>query len=1340
MSLSPTTYLSSFRDTLKTTFERDSDIKKTTSDALGSILSSRVLDASQISSFGIGIGLAFLGQYLATKKRGSRAARVIAKILGADVDAINRDFVLAKLKDKKYLESIREKILNVIKTKSIDEFAASLDPPLSPGEAWTRQIKDVILDAEIIDTVSQASNQISSLLPAIHREALRFRTAIDEQMKELKQFHDQLETSLYQSYGLNWLANDYFEKHSVQEQQELGGWKEGSPFKLESIYGKLEFRRNIVDEIEAKLKNQDSLLILGEAGTSKTTILMEIICDYFNDDYEILYNWGTGIRNGEQLANFIENKIMDRGNKVLVVVDNVHNERAAPIFLVMDRLSRYILKKNVKFILAARLPEFTTLVKEGLGQIQEGREEIREFATGIGNSTRKQELKFFTKPEIKEFIKTYLGKGLEIKYKQEGSNYFTKLSAADDELLDPFSQAIFQETKGGIPILVKFYLFGGGLLHDVQRRYEDYLQGDSEKIKTILVCSLLDIASLPITEKLLDDMKLLKYAYDLERKVLYYFESEKSWKTIHTRWDTELLSYLYNIREEEKGILYRRREYLENGLNAIFNLGDQKISSPIIQTIYNIVASRIIPMNIIEAVFRMPEYLSDSKKVILYTFFISNAYSKLGKYQEALDTLSKANIITPDFAPAWINKGVLLSQLGKYEEATKCYDKAIELQQDNMSILAWDNKATMFSTLGRREDEIKCYDEIIKIDPNNVLALHNKGHILRDIGKYEEAIKSYDKALEINSNDAVAWRNKGFCFFELGKSEEARECYDKSLDIDPNSAIVWYNRGLATAKLGKYEEALINYDKSMEMKPYNREDTEMKPDYADVTARKAEALLELGNYEEAIRWSDKAIEMNANHLGAWSCKAVSLENLGRTEEAIKCWDKILQIDPNNSVVWRNKGGISFNLGKYEEAIKYYDKTLGIDSTDVIAWRRRGFSFGRLGSYREAIASLDKAIEIDPNDADVWSHKSMALYMLGNYTDAIRSSDQAIEIDPNSADALLFKGLSAYTIGRNEECLVYVNKFLDISPPRRYINLLGWLHKGLALGNLGRHEEAITCFDKALEIDPNSADAWYNKAFSLAELNRYEDAIRCYDKTTAVDPMYKLAWNNKGILLYELKMYDDSIKYYDKTLEIDPIYWGAWFNKGLSLDSLERYDEAIKSYDKALAIDASYIDAWNNKGLALDNLGRYDEAIKSYDKALAIDANNAGAWYNKGLALDNLGRYEEAIQSYDKAIEIDSNHVPAVDSKSYALFKLGQDDEAINCSNEAIEKEPNYANAWYNRAVYKIHKKDIKNGFVDLKKAIEIGKEEYIKSASQDSDFDSVRDTEEFKEILGIKNN
>ena len=93
---------------------------------------------------------------------------------------------------------------------------------------------------------------------------------------------------------------------------------------------------------------------------------------------------------------------------------------------------------------------------------------------------------------------------------------------------------------------------------------------------------------------------------------------------------------------------------------------------------------------------------------------------------------------------------------------------------------------------------------------------------------------------------------------------------------------------------------------------------------------------------------------------------------------------------------------------------------------------------------------------------------------------------------------------------------------------------------------------------------------------------------------------------------------------------------------------------------------------------------------------------------------------------------------ALDNKGYSLFKLGRYNDAIFCANIAIKRQPTFANAWYNRGGYKIRNGDIKIGLLDLKKAIEISKE-YINTAKQDPDLESVRDNKEFKKILGIEN-
>ncbi|HZD82494.1 MAG TPA: hypothetical protein VE076_06420, partial [Nitrososphaeraceae archaeon] len=183
-----------------------------------------------------------------------------------------------------------------------------------------------------------------------------------------------------QSYGLTLLSASYFKEHKSTE-QDLKDWRSGFSFKLEAIKEKRELRRSIVDKVKINLEREHRLLIVGESGTSKSTILMEIICEYFDCGYKILYNFGeTEIKNSVDLIKFIEG-LLKGNNKVLIAVDNVHSERTAAIFYIMDQLSNYELSKNLLFILTARLPEFDWLVNDRLNRVEESyRQPIRKFS------------------------------------------------------------------------------------------------------------------------------------------------------------------------------------------------------------------------------------------------------------------------------------------------------------------------------------------------------------------------------------------------------------------------------------------------------------------------------------------------------------------------------------------------------------------------------------------------------------------------------------------------------------------------------------------------------------------------------------------------------------------------------------------------------------------------------------------------------------------------------------------------------------------------------------------------------------------------------------------------
>ena len=62
----------------------------------------------------------------------------------------------------------------------------------------------------------------------------------------------------------------------------------------------------------------------------------------------------------------------------------------------------------------------------------------------------------------------------------------------------------------------------------------------------------------------------------------------------------------------------------------------------------------------------------------------------------------------------------------------------------------WDNKGYTLYSQGKYEEAIKCFDKALEINPQDAYAWCNKGNSLYSQGKYEEAIKCFDKALEIN--------------------------------------------------------------------------------------------------------------------------------------------------------------------------------------------------------------------------------------------------------------------------------------------------------------------------------------------------------------------------------------------------------------------------------------------------------------------------------------------------------------------------------------------------------------------------------------------------------------
>jgi tetratricopeptide (TPR) repeat protein len=836
-----------------------------------------------------------------------------------------------------------------------------------------------------------------------------------------------------QDCGLRLIYNDYF-KQDDNTSTNFNDWLNGFSFNIKSVYHEREYRReNLLKDIKIKLEEKQRLIILGESGTSKSVILMEVLCDYLKKGYKILHNLESGSieSSSSEIKNleFIEDtllELVESGEKILVVVDNVHNKTISNIFSIIKNIRDDNEDKldKIRFLLSARQPEFMWAMDRGIFDS----ETINKINI-LFDEEKKFSISYFSEDEVKGFIEKY----------KENIHDSIKNKSIEENTLE-----IFKSTKGH-PIMVRFSVLQNGLKSHVIQMYTDYLLENKspniERIKSVIACSLYDISSIPLTEdELYNKLNLEVPSLQISNTIIK--RTENLWTTIHPRWDLELFKYLFSLNEADR-----------RSIQKVFGLVFSKILEVqgetinqilILNTLYNtIAAEKFVNMKFIEEMIKVDDIEKKlnhpASKSIFFSNIIGFAFDILKDHENAIGFYDKAIEINPYYSTPYNNKGHALYALGRYEEAIVYFDKVIE------------------------------------IDPQDASAYNHKGTALSDLGRNEEAIVYFDKAIEINPQYTEAYYNKGFVLLDLGRNEEAIVCYNKVIEIDPQYQKAYLNKGSSLYALGRNEEAIVYFDKAIEI----------NPQYADAYNNKGSVLLDLGRKAEAIVYFDKVIEINPQYADAYNNKGFSLYLLGRNEEAIVCYNKVIEIDPQYQKAYTNYGLALSILGRNEEAIVYFDKAIEIDPQDARAYLNKGIALSDLGRNEEAIVCYNKVIEINPQHTNAYNNKGIALSALGRYEEAMTWFNKTLAIDPNHSYALNGKAFALAILGRNEEALPIIEKVLEIdSNNENYLSTAAFV-----MYNLKNYEESKNYYNKALDVNPNLKDT-----LSESELKAYNSVM------------------------------------------------------------------------------------------------------------------------------------------------------------------------------------------------------------------------------------------------------
>jgi tetratricopeptide (TPR) repeat protein len=87
------------------------------------------------------------------------------------------------------------------------------------------------------------------------------------------------------------------------------------------------------------------------------------------------------------------------------------------------------------------------------------------------------------------------------------------------------------------------------------------------------------------------------------------------------------------------------------------------------------------------------------------------------RFSDACDHLSTAVEITPDDIGLLISQGVCFIRLGRFDEAIRILYRA--QKNDRSNIRAWVNKGIAYAYTNRLKDALNCFNEALVLDPDN---------------------------------------------------------------------------------------------------------------------------------------------------------------------------------------------------------------------------------------------------------------------------------------------------------------------------------------------------------------------------------------------------------------------------------------------------------------------------------------------------------------------------------------------------------------------------------------------------------------------------------------------
>jgi len=222
-------------------------------------------------------------------------------------------------------------------------------------------------------------------------------------------------------------------------------------------------------------------------------------------------------------------------------------------------------------------------------------------------------------------------------------------------------------------------------------------------------------------------------------------------------------------------------------------------------------------------------------------------------------------------------------RLLKYQEAINSYSKAIETKPTEA--VPYYNRAIVKQTMGDNLGALFDFNKTLDLDASFVQAYFNRGRAMLAVGDFQNALADFNRLIEINPLLPSAYLHRGIAQEKTGNIDLAISDFTRAIELYPENTDAYIHRANNYVVMRLFTLAMLDYNFVLLKLPEN----------ANALSGRGIAKYFLADFGGAIEDLTAAAALDPNIADTWFYSAAAKQKFGDTPAALVDYSKAGQL-------------------------------------------------------------------------------------------------------------------------------------------------------------------------------------------------------------------------------------------------------------------------------------------------------------------------------------------------------------------------------------------------------------------------------------------------------------